>query len=99
MFVGDIHGVKLEVITSTGIAVHPPRLHQPVPSTIPVLGSSSHMERGPVIRQPVQTQSQPGPLPLAGPPSSGPLVPAGICHDELTYACFSLLIHIQEIVF
>jgi hypothetical protein len=72
MFVGDVQGVKVEVITSTGIAVHPPRLHQPVPSTIPVLGSSSHVERGPVIRQ-----SQPGPS------SSGHLGPPGICHGEL----------------
>lgn len=72
MFVGDVQGVKVEVITSTGIAVHPPRLHQPVPSTIPVLGSSSHVERGPVVRQP-----QPGP------PSSGLIGPPGICHGEL----------------
>jgi hypothetical protein len=43
-----------------------------VPSTIPVLGSSSHVERGPVVRQP-----QPGP------PSSGLIGPPGICHGEL----------------
>lgn len=63
-----MHLVKVEVITSAGINVHPPRLRQPVPSTIPVLGSSSHLERGSVVRQP-----QPGP------PSSG----LGICHGEL----------------
>lgn len=69
----------MEVITSGGIAVHPPRLHRPAPSTIPVLGSSSHMERGPVIRQPVQTQQQSGP-PAAGPPTSGPHGPPGFCY-------------------
>ena len=68
----------MEVITSTGIAVHPPRLHQqPLPSTIPVLGSSSHVERGPIIRQPLQTQQQSGPPPTAGPLPSGPLGPPG----------------------
>ena len=68
----------MEVITSTGIAVHPPRLHQQlVPSTIPVLGSLSHVERGPIIRQPLQTQQQSGPPPTVGPLSSGPLGPPG----------------------
>jgi len=68
----------VEVITSTGIAVHPPRLHQqPLPNTIPVLGSSSHVERGTVIRQPLQTQQQSGPPPTAGPLPSGPLGPPG----------------------
>lgn len=75
---GDMQGVKVEVITSTGIAVHPPRLHHPVPSTIPVLGSS-HVERGPVIRQPLQTQPQSVP-PAAVPSSSGSHGPPGICH-------------------
>jgi hypothetical protein len=74
---GDVQGVKLEVITSAGIAVHPPRLHRPVPSTIPVLGSSSHMERGPVIRQP-----QSGP-PVAGPPLAVPHGPPGIAYDVI----------------
>jgi hypothetical protein len=67
----------VEVITSAGIAVHPPRLHRPVPSTIPVLGSSSHVERGPVIRQPVQTQPQ------SGPPSAVPHGPPGITYDVI----------------
>ncbi|XP_021931899.1 E3 ubiquitin-protein ligase RBBP6 isoform X3 [Zootermopsis nevadensis] len=66
---GDVHLVKVEVITSAGINVHPPRLRQPVPSTIPVLGSSSHLERGSVVRQP-----QPGP------PSSGLALPGPVQH-------------------
>jgi hypothetical protein len=60
-------------------------LHQPVPSTIPVLGSSSHVERGPVVRQ-------------SQPPSSGLIGPPGVCHGKLMHCYFSCLIHILKVV-
>ncbi|PSN31761.1 hypothetical protein C0J52_14582 [Blattella germanica] len=74
-----MQGAKVEVITSTGISSHPPRMHQSVSittSTIPVLGASSHMTAS---RQPGSSQPpQQGPPPSGGPPPPGPMGPPGV---------------------